>query len=86
MEDTGMIENCDINDNSFTNALEKDRSIIFSEAFLKNREQVLNQTCISDNKKRIAHYTKEQQAQPAKDYQEKATEEDYTFCLQKNGL
>jgi hypothetical protein len=58
----------------------------FSREFLERRSEVLYNGCLADNKKAIAKYTKEQPAIPAKEYKDRATEEEYVFCLHKNGL
>jgi hypothetical protein len=38
------------------------------------------------NKKIIADFSKPKPAVPAKDWREKADEDEYEFCLQENGL
>jgi len=58
----------------------------FSREFLEHRREVLYNGCLADNKKAINKYTKEQPAVSAREYQERADEEEYAFCLQKNGL
>lgn len=80
MKDDGMIEDC--REYATPSGIDS-MSQIFAE---NRRSNIINPTCESDKKKRIAHYTKEQQAVPAKDYQERASKEEYSFCLHDKGL
>src|SRR5258708_9953537 len=84
MQKDGMIEDCDMSKNPFITAFDPNNNL--SDTFKENRKQVFLHSCVVDNNKRIAKYTKEQKAEPAKQYLAPATTEEYKTCLRANGI
>jgi hypothetical protein len=81
MQEKGMLQTCEKSARPIP-----ETGVNFSESFEEHRINVIYNGCLEDNKKAIAKYTKEQVAVPAKSYQERATKEEYTFCLHDKGL